>query len=134
MLYKVPLASHGTVWHYPTCPMATKETPAFSARLRRELDSRDWGVRTLAREIATRRQQPERVESLRRQLRKYLDGTQPSPANRRLIEEALGLERDALKDDDDEESEPLLQRIVIPVNVSIDYALLARAMEQRAQA
>lgn len=114
--------------------MATRETPAFSTRLRRELDSRGWGVRTLAREIASRRQQPERVESLRRQLRKYLDGTQPSPANRQLIEEALGLERDSLKDDDDEESDPLMRRLIIPVNVSIDYALLARAMEQRAQA
>lgn len=89
----------------------------------------------MAREIASRRQQPERVESLRRQLRKYLDGTQPSPANRQLIEEALGLERDSLKDeDDDEESDTLLQRLIIPVNVSIDYALLARAIEQRAQA
>lgn len=37
-------------------------------------------------------------------------------------------------DEDDEEPHPLTHHLVIPVNVSIDYALLARAMEQRAQA
>lgn len=46
---------------------------------------------------------------------------------------AFAEERPAL-DEDDEESDPLTHSFAIPVNVSIDYALLARAMEQRAQA
>lgn len=46
--------------------------------------------------------------------------------------DAFAEERPTL-DEDDEESDPLAH-LTFPVNVSIDYVLLARAMEQRAQA
>lgn len=102
------------------------------------------GIRTLAR--AMHRQQldrggtPRKIESLRRQLNTYLRDHAPSTpraAFRHEIEDALGLERDSLKDD--EESDPAM-RLTIPVTVEVplealerhlNYDLLARAVEAR---
>lgn len=84
---------------------------SFRQKLRSELTQRGWGVRTLARTMADREGVPTRTESIRRQLKRYLSDSQPinpTVATRRSIEEALGLERDALQsDEDDEESDPV---------------------------
>lgn len=83
----------------------TPTPTAFGRKLRTELTQREWGVRTLARALAARDNSPDRVESLRRQLKRYLsavDPVRPSAATRHAIEDALGLKPDALADDDDE--------------------------------
>ncbi len=87
----------------------------FSQKLRAELNARDWGLRTLARAMAAREnaQGNGRVESLRRQLKRYVTDANPvlpSAASRESIEDALGMERDSLKaDEDDEEAAALLR-------------------------
>lgn len=78
----------------------------FGRRFQAELATQGLGVRTLARRIADREGRPERVESIRRQLRRYLtdvDPAVPSAPNRWVIEDALGLERDTLADEDEED-------------------------------
>lgn len=96
----------------------TEQIPASQntqQKLRAALDSRGWGVRTLAREMARRAEQPHRVESLRRQLKRYLSATDtvvPSTATRHAMEDALESERDSLKadaDDSEEAAEPMAQ-------------------------
>jgi hypothetical protein len=112
--------------------MAVASAHTFRDKLQRELQRRQWGVRTLAREMATSAGQPDRVESLRRQLRKYLstrDLVVPTVGTRHAIEDALQLERDALQDDDEESDQEM--RITVPIQVSIDYDLLALAIERR---
>lgn len=78
---------------------------SFAAKLDRELKARQLGRRTLARQLSEGRGGRQTVETLRRLLRKYLsDQVVPSTATRHEIEDVLGLERDALKPDDDEEA------------------------------
>jgi transcriptional regulator with XRE-family HTH domain len=119
--------------------MAVNTPETFAERLRREIDRQNLGVRTLARRMTDR---PERVDVLRRQLSKYLRGDhQPSVETRHAIEEALGLEHDALADEEDEETDGRPHRILVPVRVEldyerlrIDYDLLAAAIERRQRA
>lgn len=106
----------------------TGRTP-FGNKLRKELDRREWGVRTLAREMATRAEQPERVESIRRQLKTYLttqNPSRPETASRNAIEAALGLDRDALKDDEEEAQPPLRATVTI----DLPQELVDRAVEK----
>lgn len=56
--------------------------------LRAELDTRGWGVRTLARHMS-----PEEPEIARRALNRYLyEGSNPSQVNRDLIAAGLGID------------------------------------------
>jgi hypothetical protein len=79
----------------------------FGGRLRVELVARNMGVRTLAKQLAA---DPTRVEAVRRRLNKYVhEGVTPGVAARHEIESALGLERDALKPDaDEDEADPAM--------------------------
>lgn len=94
-------------------PMGATQAEAgqFGRKLRAELDRRNLGVRTLARTLAQRANAPDRTESIRRQLRRYLyEPVQPTAATRWEIEDALGLERDTLAaDDEDEEADPAMR-------------------------
>lgn len=113
-------------------PVATHQSRTFQVKLQAELDRRGWGVRTLARKMGAG-QTPERVESIRRQLRKYLRGASPvvpSAATRHAIEDAFGdLERDSLKPDADDEGDPPL-RLVVPVTFEITGAQIDRALDR----
>ncbi len=87
--------------------IAEQSTPPRSTqqKLRASLDSREWGVRTLARAMADGRGQPQQTESIRRQLKRYLSATNPvipSTATRVEMEDALGDPRDSLLADEDE--------------------------------
>lgn len=108
---------------------ATHAQRTFKDKLQAELDSRGWGVRTLARQMANGR--PERVESQRRQLRKYLEPqpVMPTQMTRHAIEDALGVERDALKPDDEEEGDQPM-RVVVPLTVLISDAQIERALDR----
>lgn len=81
----------------------------FAQKFERALEERKerepgYGLRTLARELATK---PDDVETIRRRLHKYRPRpgggaaqVTPSTSTRWEIEKALGLERDALKGDE----------------------------------
>lgn len=79
----------------------------FARLFRAALQSDGIGVRTLARRLANG--DPERFEIERRKLNKYLAAKAvPTETNRHRIEDELGLERDSLNVDDDEEDGSLL--------------------------
>lgn len=115
----------------------TGRTP-FGDKLRKELDRRGLGVRTLAREMATQAEQPNRVESIRRQLKTYLttqNPSRPETASRHAIEAALDLKPDALKDDDEEAQPPLRATVTIDlpqelVDRAVERALADRDMQE----
>ena len=111
----------------------TGRTP-FGNKLRRELDTRNWGVRTLARAMADKANQPERTESIRRQLKTYLttmNPSRPEAASRHAIEDALGLKRDALKDDDEESQPPLRATVTIDLPQELVDRAVERALADR---
>jgi ribosome-binding protein aMBF1 (putative translation factor) len=88
---------------------------SFRQKLRNEIDQRGLGVRTLARTMAERSNTPARVESIRRQLKRYLsevDPVSPTAATRHSIEDALGLERDSLTDDEDSRAMPSFEEFI----------------------
>lgn len=92
----------------------TTHPRSFGQKLRAELDRREWGVRTLARAMANRDNTPARVDSLRRQLKRYLSETAPvtpTPGTRRAIEAAMELEDGALKADTDDDEEDVLEAL-----------------------
>lgn len=126
---------------------ATTKIPArtFKQKLRAELNRQEVGVRTLARRMheiqPPRPEGPRSIESIRRQLKSYLtDGPNlvtPTAETREWVEDALGLERDSLKDDEEGDR---AMRMTIPVTVEVplealekhlNYDLLARAVEAR---
>jgi hypothetical protein len=110
--------------------MATAAQLTFAEKFRGELDSQQVGVRTLARRLANRygSPAPRNVESIRRRLNKYLrEGVTPTAPTRHDIEAELGLERDSLKPDDDEEDHLMRPFVLVPIR--IDYELLARAVD-----
>lgn len=111
----------------------TGRTP-FGNWLRGELDRREWGVRTLAREMANRANKPERIESIRRQLKTYLTETSPATpetASRNAIEDALEVERGTAPGDDEEPDPPL--RVTFPVTIDLPQELVDRAVEKHMQ-
>jgi hypothetical protein len=98
----------------------------FGEKLKAEFESRNMGARTLARVLARREgdTRPNAVENRRRAIIKWLQGATPIAENRHKVEDALELPRDSLKgDDEDEEADPMA------ITITIDYALLARAIE-----
>lgn len=121
---------------------ATKiPTRTFAQKLRAEIRQRDepkgsFGLRTIARLIheqqKARGQEPRPVESLRRQLRTYVQESSPAApraANRHEVEDALGLERDSLKDDE-EADRPM--RLTFPVTVEVPLEAIAEHLLARA--
>jgi transcriptional regulator with XRE-family HTH domain len=80
-----------------------KRQTEFGRWLCGELESRDWGIRTLARRI-----NPGEPEIARRALNRYVhEGTLPSPEYRAAIADALGVDVDELPGDDEDEEVPL---------------------------
>lgn len=94
----------------------TTTTPSrgFGEKLDAELVSRAIGRRTLARQLSEGRGGRQSVDTLRRLLHKYLRGdVVPTPASRHEIEDALGLERDSLKPDDDEDGSRAVHAVTL---------------------
>jgi hypothetical protein len=85
------------------------------------------GARTLAKEIA--RKHGGSVEDRRRAIVRWLNGATPHVRNREIVEDALGMKRDSLKGDDEDEESDLVSPFT--VSVSIDYELLAQTLERR---
>ena len=82
--------------------MTTTTSPRapFAAKLRAELDRKGWGIRRLAREI-----DPANPEPVRRQIHRHLSGAHaPSRVTRLRYCDALGIDRGALEDDEEEDS------------------------------
>lgn len=79
-------------------PTTTSPRAPFAAKLRAELDRKSWGIRRLAREI-----DPANPEPARRQIHRHLSGAHaPSRVTRHRYCDALGIDRAALEDDDEE--------------------------------
>jgi hypothetical protein len=96
----------------------------LAVRLRKELDARNWGARTLARKLAGEPKGYKQVEHLRTQIRAYLRGeVSPSPERRREMAVALGLREDALDVETLDEEEDALLAL---------YGAIRRTLEQRA--
>jgi hypothetical protein len=117
----------------------TKTSQTFGQKLRKELDSRGMGIRTLARTVVDKEPAAEnrdrRVDNVRRQIREYLNGVTPTPRSRHIFEDALELDRDALQGDDEDASRmarPLTIRV--PFEIDLPVELLARALEQHTAA
>lgn len=100
---------------------------SFRQKLRAELDQRGLGVRTLARQMAEKSNTPARVESIRRQLKRYLseqDPVSPTAATRHSIEDALELDRDSLSDDGESRAMPSFEEFIQHhVAQAVDQAL-----------
>lgn len=84
----------------------------FSQKLASALQAKKWGARTLARGIVDYTGGPQHgedrkraVEGFRRAIIRWLQGATAEPANRHLVEDVLGLERDALRSDDEEDED-----------------------------
>ena len=95
----------------------------FADKLRSELERREMGVRTLARQI-----DPRNPERTRRSLNKWLAGEhEPSQASRDSVTDALDLERGALDPDERDEDLPLSRMEAVQL-----FSLLGKAMGVRA--
>lgn len=84
----------------PTAPPGT-----FGRKLHDLLKARGLGARTLAKSIA--RQHGGSVENRRRAIIRWLQGATPVESNRHLVEDILGVPRDSLKGDDEDEEASL---------------------------
>lgn len=82
----------------------------FGDKLKAHLEQRGMGVRTLASGLANG--DTAKREGIRRRLNKYIhEGVTPSPPARQEIEAQLGLKKDELKGDlDDEEADPEMRQ------------------------
>lgn len=89
-------------------PTATQGS--FGQKLSAALTARGMGAKTLAKAIS--RQHGGSVEDRRRAIIRWLQGSTPVQHNRHLVEDVLGLERDSLKDDEDDEEDSALMRDV----------------------
>jgi transcriptional regulator with XRE-family HTH domain len=87
-------------------PIANPRT-IFGDRLRDALEREGLSIRALAR-----RMNPEHPETARRNLMRWLGGTAPEPANRRLVAEALGVDPRHFDEGDDEEEAELVRDVV----------------------
>ena len=102
--------------------ISTPQVPrTFAAKFEAALQSRNVGVRTLARRIVDKQGVPagtdygKRVDNVRRQLNSYRGIGHQSPivpreAMRHLIEDALEMKRDELEPDDEEEDPEMRMR------------------------
>lgn len=99
---------------------------SFSQKLKRELDARGMGARTLAKEIA--RRHGGSVEDRRRTIIRWLQGATPVTRNREIVEDVLGVQRDSLKGDDEDEESDL---VPFTVTIPLDLDLLAQAVERK---
>ena len=87
-----------------------KPRRTFQQKLLHEMKEQGLGVRTLARRVS-RSTDPKQVEGVRRRINRYVhDGMTPTPPNRHDIEDALGLERDSLKGDGEDEESRMRRR------------------------
>lgn len=109
---------------------ATTQRRTFSEKLNGELKSRGMGARTLAKLLSARHGQT--VENRRRAIIRWLQGHTPLAENRHLVEDALGLERDSLKGDDEDEDSSmprtLEEALLVLVRRAVDDAILERSV------
>ncbi len=107
----------------------------FTEKLRAALDERNMGARTLARAMVDRHglleseDRSARIDSHRRTIIRWLRGSTPHARNRELVEDALGMERDSLRCDDEEDDEALASlESVLRESIRV---LVARELERR---
>lgn len=93
-----------------TAPKITAPSGSFGDKLGRALEARGFGARTLARLLSARNGGT--VENRRRAIIRWLQGATPEPANRHLVEDALGMERDSLKGEEEDEDADLLNQLL----------------------
>lgn len=81
----------------------------FGQKLQAEFDKRPgYGARTLARALS--QAHGGSIEDRRRAVIRWLRGGTPLTHNREMVEDALGLARDSLRgDDEDEEADPVAE-------------------------
>lgn len=77
--------------------------PDFHSTVVLEMRRRGWGIRTLAKALAGRGATHEQIEVERRSVRRWLQGSLPSQANRRRVAVALDLPQEIFDDDSEEE-------------------------------
>jgi hypothetical protein len=99
----------------------------FGQKLSAELGSRGMGANTLAKAIS--KQHGGKVEDRRRTIIRWLRGATPVARNREIVEDVLGMKRDSLKGDDEDEESDVASPFTL--SVAIDYQLLAQALERR---
>ena len=102
----------------------------FGAILRTHLRRKEWGVRTLAREMALRSGRG--IEAERRRLNKYLRGDHfPSPSARTAIAAALGIKaRELAVDEDDDEDAQRQMKMMRGLSILEDLHEALRAAVQ----
>lgn len=105
----------------------TARRRSFGDKLGAELKARNMGARTLAKELSGR--YGGSVDVRRRTIIRWLRGATPVARNRRIVEDVLGMPRDSLRGDDEDEEEDIAPPMTIAV--SIDYDLLAEAIAAR---
>lgn len=87
------------------------------------------GAKTLARAIS--RDHGGSVEDRRRAIVRWLQGSTPVQQNRHLVEDVLGLERDSLKADDDDEEDSVLAFISLEDVLRLHIRRLLRDEQAR---
>lgn len=101
----------------------TAARPDFHSTVKLVMSKRDWGARSLAKQLAGDEASHEQIEVERRSVRRWLKGAQPSQVNRRRVAVALGLPEDMFDEEDEEDSlSSFLQR---------EVGLATRKWEQR---
>lgn len=79
----------------------TRHRSAFGHRLRAELDRQGLSIRALSRRL-----EPQNPDQARRSLIRWLSGqTNPRPATRQMIADALGVSVQVFADDEEDEEE-----------------------------
>ncbi len=118
---KEPLDTHGALGVVSANPMGIAEQipprQSTQQKLRAALAHREWGVRTLAREMA-HTGDPNRIETIRGMLKRYLRATNPvnpSVATLHAMEDALGVERGSLQGDAEDEEAAELMADLMPL-------------------
>lgn len=101
----------------------------FGDKLKRHLDDKQIGVRTLALNLA--KGDTSKREGIRRRLNKYIhEGVTPTVPVRHEIEQELGLRPDELKGDLDEDPDPARQMAFDLFMEFLDRAMDAREAQK----
>lgn len=97
---------------------------SFGSKLHGLLKERRMGARTLAKMIA--REHGGSAEDRRRTIIRWLRGTTPFVENRHMVEDVLGVPRDSLKgEDEDEEADPVAS-LLFELHRAIDVLMASR--------
>lgn len=94
----------------------------YGEKLRAHLETTDVSVRGLARRL-----DPENPEAPRRQLNRILAGRKPRPDTREKIAAALGVPRQVIEGEDEDEEEDPLAVLLVRVQKLLSERTLARS-------